>query len=117
MRLLRKNTLRFQEKQVLFIRVIFVIGLLINAALCFTQRYDLALCSCSAKLVGVPSRLQRLGGIFRFIEVKLGQLLPLPKSVCNVSTSLYKWREFFTEGMLQFLTEMQAKLMNSLGAM
>lgn len=71
----------------------------------------------SAKLVGVPSRLQRLGGIFRFIEVKLVQLLPLPKSVCNVSTLLYKWREFFTAGMLQFLTEMQAKLMNSLGAM
>lgn len=71
----------------------------------------------SAKLVGVPSRLQSLGGIFRFTEVKLVQLLPLSKSVCNVSTLLYQWREFFTAGVLQFLTEMQAKLMNSLGGM
>lgn len=44
----------------------------------------------SAKLVGVPSRLQWLGEIFGFIEVKLVQLLPLPKSVCNVSTLFYK---------------------------
>lgn len=72
----------------------------------------------SAKLVGVPSRLQRLGGSFCFIDVKLVQLLPLPKSVYNVSTLLYKWRDFFfTAGMLQFLTEVQAKLMNSLGGM
>lgn len=71
----------------------------------------------SGKLFVVASRLLSFGGILHFTEVKLVELLPLPKTVCNVSNLLYKWREFFTAGMLQFLTEMQAKLMNSLGSM